>query len=343
MENTQLTSKQDAALQEYANYVYKRVSEDMNALPKEEYGAPHLIIIGETHMDLPLSESMAREPSMGAAYVHVSTLKAAIDRFGRDEVVFSVELPQEALLQVTNAIKNGDVPYHYQKMPAYHAVKYAVDQGISLIGIDDYAHDLLDKLHVPASVDYERYTQINERREQAMKNGIFVGAGAVKDGEASIVVHVGGVDHLSGFMDISEKATLEERANRGESTLEKHFDRVHYYDATVPMLERKLSLGSLVARGNEAAIGPLDEQRFREQSGHDMTRFDPPPEAGFDLENVVERVNRAAQSSSGLPMEALQEIRDLLRRENVSPAQEEQTPSMPPVPQMNQSESLFKR
>lgn len=217
MEKTRITPEQDVTLQEYVNSVYERISEDISALPVGEYQAPHLIVIGEKHMSL--SESSQKEPPMGAAYVHVSALKAGVEKFGHDEVVLSVELTQELLDQMVGNIQQGNVNPNLLQAPIYHAVKFALDNDIAMIGSDVHAQELLHKMSIDPNLNSEEHQAINDKREHAMIGSTIVGTGLVPDGEASLVVKVTGVAHLSGFMGISENATPEEIQNRQESEL----------------------------------------------------------------------------------------------------------------------------
>lgn len=286
------------ALQQWVDGVYNQVRSDISAALQNGTNETDLIIIGEQHSD---DSYLSRiDPAIAASYVHISALEAARLQVGADNIVLSVELPEETLPQLISAIQaNGGIPLNLADYPTIHAIDYALRQGIAIQASDPLA---FDRNATP------------EAREAAMIESIA--SLASREDASGLVVHISGTTHLSGLMEVSE-TSRDPISERAGSRLESAFGDVFYYNTARAEAEELRSIQRAAVGGGRADLEyMLREEAFSTNPDNGITQFDAPEYADENHGNAL-RVINAARATMGMePLQGTLSIEQRLEQQD---------------------------
>ena len=171
-------------------------------------GQDVLVVVGDDHADTPFrtyfidpsDKPEDREPALAGAFSQISALEAAVRVAGKDGVKLSIELDEAKLKFITDAIRNndGNVPPEFQPYTMFHTIAYAMKHDIPIVPNDP--------LHETAEKEGDDIN--NEERERALIRGIISTADK-HDQKTSVVVHVGGVAHLSNMLGYTDQEVID--------------------------------------------------------------------------------------------------------------------------------------
>lgn len=196
--------------EEFAKTVYKTIQKEITTALKET-GGSILVFSGEQHKDEPFEQQLNnmrrkeleqlynkygitqdfqkiskknygltpadQEPALAGAYTHVATLKAAIEAVGTENVILSLELPENKISKIrSNLEKTRDPKINLSEnhTPMYQAIAFA-DRNSIKVAASSAAKSSKD---ISA-----REVAIQENLRQLAPN-------------TRIVVHAGGSNHL---------------------------------------------------------------------------------------------------------------------------------------------------
>tara|TARA_R110002095_G_scaffold91656_1_gene80033 strand:- start:1894 stop:2823 length:930 start_codon:yes stop_codon:yes gene_type:complete len=205
---------------EFAEQTYETVSDSMRAavLRSAQSDLPVLIMVGEHHLDIKQEREANKHtpdnmqnPASAAAFTEIATLEAAARLVGRDHMAFSMELPSDTLARLVSEIKdhNGTVPQNRQHLPFMHTIAYAVNNNIAINPSDP-------------GIDYRKTDP--EQREQMQRDSV---AALACDDDIRLVVHVGGVNHISNFSGYTNEEVQNAQGHLTRSEARDPFNGIY--------------------------------------------------------------------------------------------------------------------
>lgn len=208
---------QQEAIQEQVNQIYKQYADDIRNKLKNDPNGDVLIVNGETHVQ---KDKIA----------HISALDAAIQEVGSENVVLSIEYPQNLIVQIEEILQanNGEIPPELAEAGVADLIAYAQERNITVVANDPIANELINEDSIDPqtgeiTLDADKALELNSDRENTILGTSLLQA--KDDNNSKVVVSVNGAGHLSkikGHSDINIQSGSTERYNT--SALEEAYN-----------------------------------------------------------------------------------------------------------------------